>query len=83
MGEHFWLSMITILLTLTLGCVGILMKLLFSWRAAFIEDMEEIKKSVKDEINKFCQDNANAHEYIWERINHHKHDVEGRVVISN
>lgn len=81
MHESTWLSIITALVTAVLGCMGILIRLMFSWRASIIEDMKDIKASVKEEINKFCVQNDRSHENLWDRLNHHEHDGEGNVVI--
>lgn len=81
MDHSTWLAIITAQLSLILSGLVIILKLLFSWRASLLADMDKLESSVKDKINEYCNENARSHEQIWDRINHHEHKEDGAVVI--
>ena len=81
MSEQFFFPLLSALATATLGALGLLIRLLFSWRKAQIEENEKLIEDVKEIIDKFCAENHKEHESIWKRVNRHLHDDLGRVVI--
>jgi hypothetical protein len=81
MSEQFFFPLLSALATATLGALGLLIKLLFSWRKAQLEEHKMLRDEIKESIDKFCSQNETAHQFIWRRINHHLHNADGRVVI--
>jgi hypothetical protein len=49
-------------------------------RSQALRDLLE-KKADKDDIKEFCERNDREHEDIWKRVNRHKHNGDGRVVL--
>jgi len=45
--------------------------------------LRNIKKELREHIDKICMTNERDHQEIWERVNHHLHNGSGRVVIPD
>jgi len=45
--------------------------------------LRNIKKEFREYVDKICSDNKEEHKEIWERVNHHQHNGNGRVVIPD
>ena len=78
----FWLSAISVICTSTLIGLGLLLNMLFSWRKDLREDMASLKNSLDQKIADLCDDKEKTHGELWKRINHHAHNPNGRVVIT-
>ena len=83
MTEQFWLSFISLLVTISLALIGILVKFIFSLKKEIMLELKEIRNENEYALNRFCDENMRAHSEIWDRINHHKHTDEGNVVIPS
>lgn len=70
MFYHALLAFLSILVTIACCLLGILIISLRNW-----------KKDIKEDIAEFCASNKEAHEEIWQRVNHHWHNGGGNVVI--
>ena len=70
MSEHTLMTLLSILTTIACCLLTILIVSLRIW-----------KKDIKKEIAQFCVKNAEEHEEIWGRVNHHYHNGGGNVVI--
>ena len=65
--------------TLIAGLSGVAIPLLI----VVIAYLRNIKKEFKEYIDKICMANEKDHHEIWERMNHHLHNGNGRVVIPD
>ena len=68
-----------ILETLIAGLSGVAIPLLI----IVIAYLRNIKKELKEHVDKICTANERDHQEIWERVNHHLHNGNGRVVIPD
>jgi hypothetical protein len=68
--EATWLALLTGISGVAVTLLGILLGSLHVW-----------KLEVREYIEKVCEDNKQAHDDMWERINYHKHNGGGSVVI--
>ena len=62
--------------TLIAGLSGVAIPLLI----VVIAYLRNIKKELKEHVDKICMTNERDHQEIWERVNHHLHNGNGRVV---
>ncbi len=65
--------------TLIAGLSGVAIPLLI----VVIAYLRNIKKELKEHVDKICTTNERDHQEIWERVNHHLHNGNGRVVIPD
>ena len=70
MTENMMLTLLTVLVTITMGLVALLIGLLRS-----------SKKELIGRIDQICTDNKEDHNEMWDRVNHHFHNGGGNVVI--
>ena len=70
MTEHVMLSILSVLVTITIGLVTLL-----------IGFMRSGKNELLAKIDKMCMENEKEHNEMWERVNHHFHNGGGNVVI--
>ena len=70
MSEHVMLSILSVLVTITIGLVTLL-----------IGFMRSGKNELLAKIDKMCMENEKEHNEMWERVNHHFHNGGGNVVI--
>ncbi len=70
MTEHVMLTVLSVLVTITIGLVTLL-----------IGFMRSGKNELLAKIDKMCMDNEKDHSEMWDRINHHVHNGGGNVVI--
>lgn len=68
--EHTWLAVLTGFSGVAVSLLSILLATLRSW-----------KKEVRAYIEQVCNENKEDHEEMWNRINYHKHNGNGNVVI--
>ena len=46
-------------------------------------NLKTMQSDLKTYVDKICFDNKEEHQEIWERVNHHLHNGNGRVVIPD
>lgn len=70
MTENVMLTVLSVLVTITIGLVTLL-----------IGFMRSGKNELLAKIDKMCMENEKEHNEMWERVNHHFHNGGGNVVI--
>jgi len=70
MAEHTMLTVLSVLVTITIGLVTLL-----------IGFMRSGKNELLEKIDKMCMENEKDHNEMWDRVNHHFHNGGGNVVI--
>jgi hypothetical protein len=68
--ESAWLAVLTGISGVAVSLLAILLTSLRAW-----------KKEIREYVNEICKANAEDHKEIWDRINYHKHNGGGSVVI--
>ena len=72
MSEQFWLSLLSALGTTNVVVLGLLIKALATWR-----------KELKQDFERYCNQNAMEHKNVWTRVEHHMHAENGKVTITD
>lgn len=70
MTENVMLTVLSVLVTITIGLVTLL-----------IGFMRSGKNELLAKIDRMCLDNEKDHNEMWDRVNHHFHNGSGNVVI--
>jgi len=70
MTEHVMLTVLSVLVTITIGLVTLLIGFMLSG-----------KNELLTKIDKMCLDNEKDHNEMWDRVNHNFHNGGGNVVI--
>lgn len=70
MTEQGWLVILSVLVTIACALLTTLIISLAVW-----------KKGIKEQIEKYCQENQKEHNELWSRANYHFHNGGGNVVI--
>jgi len=63
--------------------IGILIKLVMNMKTGMENNLKTMQSDLKTYVDKICSDNKEEHQEMWERINHHAHNGNGRVVIPD
>ena len=82
MQEHTWLILLTVLVSANLALLGLLISALFSWRASLISLISELKKEFVESVEEVYTKKIADDTKIWNRLEHHLHNGEGRVVVG-
>jgi|GEM_PF-2118505 len=70
--ETFWPWALSAGLTANIFFLGMLLRI-----------MNGFKKDVNRKLDEICDQNNESHTQIWDRIHHHKHNGDGKVVITS
>jgi len=63
--------------------IGILIKLVMNMKTGMENNLKTMQSDLKTYVDKICMTNERDHQEIWERVNHHLHNGNGRVVIPD
>jgi hypothetical protein len=88
MTEHQWLTLLSALCTITLVCLGIVIRMLATLKTEFCVSIDGIRKELVRAIEKVEQTaiameerSSEEHRQIWNRLLHHQHTEDGEVII--
>jgi hypothetical protein len=70
MGENAWLALLTGFSATGVALLGIMLASLRAW-----------KKELREHVKEMCRQNEEAHRDLWDRVNYHRHNGGGNVVI--
>jgi hypothetical protein len=80
--EAGWLAALTGMSGIAISLLGILLVNQRNNRLDIKEQVNTLKTEMQLSIEKICLINDREHEDMWLRVNHHKHNGNGNVVIS-
>lgn len=78
-----WIGIMTSLSTIAIGLLSIVLVCQHRNRVEIRSQISILKADMKDSVDKICKENNKAHGDMWLRINHHKHNGGGNVVICD
>jgi hypothetical protein len=83
MISQLWVAIMTSLSTIAIGLLGLVLACQHRNRRESKSQIDSIRSEMKDSVDRLCKNNDKEHLDIWQRVNHHKHNGSGSVIICD
>jgi len=78
-----WIGVMTSLSTIAIGLLGLVLVSQHRNRTEIRLQVSGLKMEMEKAVQRICDDNEKDHREMWARMNHHKHNGGGCVIISD